>query len=145
MACELDLFGAADVTAIDIDPALAVAARRRLAPYGDRVTVVDGDVTRLEFPDGRFDAVFNFAVLHHVEDWRRALREIVRVLGPDGRFFSQDHDVANHDWLSRRLFHHPADRFTNQGFLNEMRIAGLEVLRVEDKPEQLLVVARKRP
>jgi ubiquinone/menaquinone biosynthesis C-methylase UbiE len=143
VACVIDDLGAASVTAIDIDPKMVVRARRRLVPYGLRASVAEGDVTALEQPDGSVDAVFNFAVLHHVPDWRAGLREVARVLAPGGRFFSQDHDVANHDRLSRRLFRHPPDRFTNAELLAEMEAVGLAPIGIEDRPEQLLVVARK--
>ena len=36
------------LTLADIDPAMAAAARRRLAPFGDRASVTVGDGTRLE-------------------------------------------------------------------------------------------------
>jgi ubiquinone/menaquinone biosynthesis C-methylase UbiE len=144
VACELDVFGAARVTAIDIDPAMVARAHRRLAGYGNRASVVTGDVTNLLHLDGQFDAVFNFAVLHHVPDWRTATREIARVLPPGGRFFSQDHDVANHDWLSRHLFRHPPDRFTNAEFLEQLALVELDVIGVDDQPAQLLVTATKR-
>jgi ubiquinone/menaquinone biosynthesis C-methylase UbiE len=101
VACELDMFGAERVTAIDLDPKMVARAQSRLARYDGRASVGTGDVTDLRFPAGHFDAVFNFAVLHHVPDWRAGLGEMVRVLAAGGRFFSQDHDVANHDWLSR--------------------------------------------
>jgi ubiquinone/menaquinone biosynthesis C-methylase UbiE len=122
---------------------MVTKAKGRLASYGNRASVVPGDVTDLRYPDGHFDVIFNFAVIHHVPDWRAALREIARVLAPGGRFFSQDHDVANHDWLSRHLFRHPADRFTNADFLKQLGIVELKVLGVDDQPEQLLVAARK--
>jgi ubiquinone/menaquinone biosynthesis C-methylase UbiE len=144
VACELDVFRAANVTAIDIDPTMVARAHRRLAVYGDRASVATGDVTGLRQPDGHLDAVFNFAVLHHVSDWRAALGEIARVLAPGGRFFSQDHDVANHDWLSRHLFRHPPDRFTNAEFLEQLAVVELDVVGVDDQPGQLLVVAMKR-
>ena len=144
VACELDMFGAASVTAIDLDPTMVAKAQRRLVGYGDRVSVGTGDVTNLKHPDGHFDAVFNFAVLHHVPDWQAGLSEIARVLAAGGRFFSQDHDVANHDWLSRQLFRHPPERFTNAEFLDQLGVVELEVLGVDDQPGQLLVVAWKR-
>ena len=144
VACELDLFGAARVTAIDLDPAMVARARRRVASYGGRVSVSQGDVTDLVAADNSVDVVFNFAVLHHVPDWRAALGEIARVLTPGGRLFSQDHDVANHDWISRRLFRHPPDRFTNNDFLEELRSLGLDPIGIDDTPAQLLVVAGKR-
>jgi ubiquinone/menaquinone biosynthesis C-methylase UbiE len=144
VACELDMFGTETVTAIDLDPRMVAKAQRRLSSYGDRALVATGDVTNLPYPDGHFDVVFNFAVLHHVTDWQAALGEIARVLGAGGRFFSQDHDVANHDWLSRHLFRHPPDRFTNAEFLDELAVVELDLLGIDDQPGQLLVAAWKR-
>jgi 2-polyprenyl-3-methyl-5-hydroxy-6-metoxy-1,4-benzoquinol methylase len=66
VACELDMFGAERVTAIDLDPKMVARAQSRLARYDGRASVGTGDVTDLRFPAGHFDAVFNFAVLHHV-------------------------------------------------------------------------------
>lgn len=143
VACELDDFGASIVTAIDFDPRMVDRATRRLADYGERVGLATGDVTDLPYRDGEFDAVFNFAVLHHVPDWRAGLREIARVLAAGGRLFSQDHDVANHDWLSRHLFVHPPNRFTNIEFLDQLLNVGLVVIEVDDQPGQLLVSALK--
>jgi ubiquinone/menaquinone biosynthesis C-methylase UbiE len=140
---ELEDFGAARVTAIDFDRKMVDRARHRLADYGDRATVVGGDVTDLPYEEGGFDAVFNFAVLHHVSDWRAGLQEIGRVLKVGGRLFSQDHDVANHDWLSRHLFEHPPNRFTNAEFLDQVANVGLRILDVEDHPGQLLLAALK--
>ena len=70
--------------------------------------------------------------------------EIARVLKVGGRLFSQDHDVANHDWLSRHLFLHPPARFTNVEFLDQLASAGLGPIEIEDRPEQLLVAALKQ-
>jgi ubiquinone/menaquinone biosynthesis C-methylase UbiE len=144
VAFELEAFGASTVKAIDLDPKMVAKAERRLATFGDRASVSLGDVTHLDYQDGQFPAVFNFAVLHHVPDWRRALAEIARVLEPGGRLFSQDHDVAHHDWLSRQLFVHPPDRFSNAQFLEQIDACGLDPVGVDDEPAQLLLVARKR-
>jgi ubiquinone/menaquinone biosynthesis C-methylase UbiE len=140
---EIEDFGAGRVTAIDFDPNMVQRASGRLAEYGTRVTVAEGDVTRLPFEDETFDAAFNFAVLHHVADWKAGLQEIARVLKVGGRLFSQDHDVANHDWLSRHLFVHPPDRFTNDDFLGQVTNVGLRPLEMENRPAQLLVTALK--
>jgi ubiquinone/menaquinone biosynthesis C-methylase UbiE len=143
VAGEIEDFGASRVTAIDVDPKMVQRASGRLAKYGDRVAVVEGDITNLPYQNEAFDAVFNFAVLHHVPDWRAGLQEIARVLKVRGRLFSQDHDVANHDWLSRHLFVHPPDRFTNVDFLDQVTTVGLRPLAIDDQPEQLLVAALK--
>lgn len=46
--------------------------------------VVHGDVCRLPFPDGRFDVVYSYGVLHHVEAPEAGMQELARVLAPGG-------------------------------------------------------------
>jgi len=45
-----------------------------------------GDAENLEFPDGTFDLVYSWGVIHHSPDTGRAAREILRVLRPGGEF-----------------------------------------------------------
>ena len=44
------------------------------------------DATRLPFPDGFFDCVYGFGVIHHIPDVEAVVREISRVLKPGGVF-----------------------------------------------------------
>jgi len=71
--------------------------------------------------DASYDAVFEFGIIHHVEDWRAALAEIARVLRPGGRFFFEEVTATALARPSYRLlFDHPAeDRFTAGEFLAE--------------------------
>lgn len=66
---------------IDLSP---VAARRagRVAP-GSLASVADGE--RLPFPAASFDYVTNMGSLEHFVDPVRGVREMARVLRPDGR------------------------------------------------------------
>jgi len=85
----LDRFGAAHLELIDIDPDMVQRARRRLA--GRPATLVRvGDATRIEAPDGSFDAVFDFGAIHQIPDWSAAVVEIRRVLKPGARFFFEE-------------------------------------------------------
>ncbi|WP_166757760.1 class I SAM-dependent methyltransferase [Modestobacter marinus] len=129
----LEQFGAERVDAIDLDPQMVARATRRLAPYGGRVRLSTGDVTDLrrvlDAPDGGYDAVFDFAILHHVEDWQAAVGEIARVLRPGGRFYF---DEVTADALATRgyrwLFEHPThNRFTAAEFVAELERQGLAV------------------
>lgn len=45
----------ASVTGVDREPVMLKAAADRLAGYGDRLTLVEGDMTRFEAPGGPFD------------------------------------------------------------------------------------------
>ncbi|MFT4200046.1 class I SAM-dependent methyltransferase [Gordonia sp. (in: high G+C Gram-positive bacteria)] len=81
-----------DITLVagDYDPAMVAAAADRLASAGDRASAVRVDATAIDFPDGAFDTVLSFLMLHHVLDWERALGEMVRVLKPGGRLIGYD-------------------------------------------------------
>jgi len=47
--------------------------------------MVEMDITQIQFPDNAFDAILCSHVLEHVSDDRRALRELYRVLKPEGQ------------------------------------------------------------
>jgi len=129
----LNRFGAATVDAVDLDPRAVAAAQRRLSPYGQRVKASVGSATDLKTAvgatDASYDAVFDFAIIHHVEDWRAALAEVSRVLRPGGRFFFDEVTAtALHRPTYRWLFEHPEhDRFTAGDFLAELPRHGLRV------------------
>jgi ubiquinone/menaquinone biosynthesis C-methylase UbiE len=126
----LDRFGAGRVDAFDLDARMVDAARARLARHGDRVRLWVGDVEHIDAPDGHYDAVFDFAILHHVPDWRAALREIHRVLRPDGRLFVEEVMAAFilHP-LWRRVLDHPLeDRFDAPMLGEALARTGFDVL-----------------
>ena len=150
----LDRFGAATVEAVDLDPRAVAAAQRRLAAYGDRVRVGVGSATELTealgSPDASYDAVFDFAIIHHIEDWRAALAEVARVLRPGGRFFFDEVTAtALNRPTYRHLFDHPEhDRFTAGDFLAELPRHGLDIgerWRTRIGGDYLLGVAQRRP
>lgn len=56
----------------------------KLASMGGHGEIEHQDITALSFAEGRFSAALSFDVLEHVPDYRAALRELARVLQPDG-------------------------------------------------------------
>lgn len=108
------------VTAIDLDPEQVAKARRRL---GLRAEVSVGDVTALAFPDASFDVVVEMNVLHHVEHWSRALREVHRVLKPGGRFFFMDYTTRFAFGALARPGYQDG-RFVRASFLDGLAAAG---------------------
>src|SRR5580658_6380468 len=85
-----DRFGADRVDAFDLDPDMIEQARRRLARHGDQVRLWVGDAEEIQAEEDTYDAVIDFAIVHHVPDWRRALREVHRVLRPGGSFYAEE-------------------------------------------------------
>ncbi|HEY8143895.1 MAG TPA: class I SAM-dependent methyltransferase [Kofleriaceae bacterium] len=125
----LDRFGAAEVDAFDLDPDMVEQARARL---GDdpRVRLWVGDATAIDAPDGAYDAVFDFGIVHHVPSWRDAIREVHRVLRPGGRFYAEE-VLARfiHHPVWRRLLDHPMeDRFDAAGFARGLEEQGFQLV-----------------
>jgi SAM-dependent methyltransferase len=76
--------GAGRFVGIDLTWPAVARTRRRLELAGERGHVVQMDVEKLAFPDGAFDLVWSWGVIHHSASTRRALEEIRRVLKPGG-------------------------------------------------------------
>ncbi len=79
----------ASVTGIDIDPQQIELARKE-AEGMQNISYLEADTTSLPFEDRKFDIVLSFGVLHHIENWLDALKEIKRVLKPGGYFLYAD-------------------------------------------------------
>ena len=85
------------LTVIEIDEE---AAAKLAKTYADtNVEVVTGDATVLSYPDGSFDSVGSFTMLHHVPTaglQNKILAEAFRVLRPGGALIASD-SVASND------------------------------------------------
>ncbi len=68
---------------LDADPALAQAA---LAKNGLSADLRKASVYELPFEDASFDLCVSFSVFEHLHEYERGLREVARVLRPDGLF-----------------------------------------------------------
>lgn len=124
-------FGAQEVHAFDVDPEMVAQATDRLSSYPpDRLTLFVGDAAAIEEPDASFDGVFDFAIIHHIPNWKDAVSEVARVLKPDGRFFFEE--VTSHAlgrWFYRRFLEHPATQhwFSRELFISELERQGILV------------------
>lgn len=126
----LSQFGAEKVDAFDLDPDMVKRASERLKRHGERVRLWVGDAARIDAPDANYDAVFDFGIIHHMPEWRAALREVHRVLRPGGRFYAEEvlrDFIANPFW--RRVLDHPQhDRFDHRGFLDALDSEGFRLI-----------------
>lgn len=71
------------VTAVDVDPSMVEAARKRLAKDSGRARVVQSDLTTLEGV-GPVDVIYSNAVLHWIPDHDEILSVFLRHLRPGG-------------------------------------------------------------
>jgi ubiquinone/menaquinone biosynthesis C-methylase UbiE len=79
------------VVAVEALPRLAELLREKITPeLAQRLEVVETDANAVPLPDGAADRVVMVDVLHHLYDQPEALREVVRLLRPAGRFVVVD-------------------------------------------------------
>lgn len=74
-------------TLVDFSEAMIEASQKNL-PQLDKLTFLVSDITKLPFEDASFDIVSANMVLFHLPDIHAGLKEIKRVLKPDGRFLA---------------------------------------------------------
>jgi ubiquinone/menaquinone biosynthesis C-methylase UbiE len=82
---ELAAARGADVTGIDLAPALIDTAAERAAERGLDIEYRVGDCERLDVPDGRFDAVSSTCGIMFSPDHAATAGELARVTRPGGR------------------------------------------------------------
>ena len=140
------------VTGIDLSDRMLEQARRRAEELGKSIELKQMDAQHLDFPDNSFDAAVATFVFCSVPDAVRGLRELGRVVRPEGRIFLLEHVRINRpeavgkvmdllDPLVVRLMGPHINRRTEEN----VRQAGLKVERVEYlAPLELvkLIVAR---
>jgi len=85
-----------------------------------------GDLSRLPFADGAFDACVNIVTLEHVKEPAAVVRELGRVLRPGGRLLL----VAPLEWEEHQQ-PHDYFRYTRFGLEYLLTQAGFEDLRIE--------------
>ena len=84
-------------------PGMVAAALRNAAALGLDVDGRVADAESIPYDDATFDLVVGHAVLHHIPDVELALREVLRVLKPGGRFVFAGEPTPVGDWYARRL------------------------------------------
>jgi SAM-dependent methyltransferase len=129
----LATLGPRSYVGLDLMPEQIALAQQRGLP-GARFLV--GDASRVvDLVDACADVLVIFGILHHVEDWRRAVAECRRLLRPGGLLFIEEPDaLLLGGW--DRLFHwdHPGVGFSLAGLKAELAAQGLGVERRIEVP-----------
>jgi tRNA (cmo5U34)-methyltransferase len=88
----LDALPSLELVGIDVSPAMLGNARKQLARFGRRVTLIEGDVASIDLDQAGFDVAVTVQALHNVPfgDQQAALRFAARALRPGGVLLSLD-------------------------------------------------------
>src|SRR6201992_1658186 len=87
----------------DLSPGMVQVALNNAEHLGLPVDGRVADAERIPYEDETFDLVVGHAVLHHIPDVPTALREVMRVLKPGGRFVFAGEPTKIGDGYARRL------------------------------------------
>ncbi len=124
-------FNPAHIEAVDVDPSMIRRAERRITPEIEgRVIFRIDDAQDLSFPNHCMDAVFNFGIIHHLEDWERGIREVARVLVRGGIFYFEEIYPALYAGpVFRHILLHPKEnRFDGQQYRAALAREGLSII-----------------
>ncbi|HWP68877.1 MAG TPA: class I SAM-dependent methyltransferase [Rectinemataceae bacterium] len=129
-------FSPGRIDAVDPDEGLVSISRETLA--GLHVDIASGSLTRLNYRDDRFDAVFVLGELHNYPEWRDCLGEIARVTKPGGFFFIEELSTESFEYALGRYFRAKTDHQYDamlrlDEFLDAVQAAGFEILRLQKR------------
>lgn len=114
------------VTGVDLSPSSLMVARAH--DHTHAVDYIQADAYRLPFADASFDVVTCMDFLEHVEDPSAIVREISRVLRPEGLFVFH---TFNRNWLAGLVIIRGVEWFVKN------TPPALHVLRLFLKPEEV--------
>ncbi len=144
---ETDLFSSEPKKMLHIAPEQCFVEKLSKCSHIDYLTadlnntaMVKMDITDIQYPDNSFDVIYCSHVLEHVPDDRKAMRELARVLRPDGWAILQVPIEADQTFEDPSITD-PKERERLFGQSDHVRVYGFDYKeRLEDGGFQVKVV-----
>ncbi len=115
--------------AFDLNEDMVKKSHRRIKKNNLPAKVFQGNITKLPFISNRFDVVLIFTVLHHVPKWQKAIREVHRILKPNGIVLINEINQRSLDRFERyaKIYHPQTARFSWRIFKRELLETGFSI------------------
>lgn len=138
-----------EIVAVDISKEMLRRAEARRASYSGKLQLVEADATNLGFSDASFDTVATSCTFCSVPDPVRALRELFRVLRPDGRLLMFEHVRSRNPILGltldlMTLWTRRAGTEMNRDTVGNILKAGFEITRIDSVYLDIILAIRGR-
>jgi len=127
----LNTFQPASLDGLDVDPfMIKLALRRQRKRRTNQLRFLVGDAQNLPYVDSSMDAVFNFGIIHHLENWRQSISEVARVLKRGGGFYFEEiYPPLYANLITRILLEHPTEnRFYGPEYRGALQSEGFRLL-----------------
>ncbi|HOJ76963.1 MAG TPA: methyltransferase domain-containing protein [Bacillota bacterium] len=118
------------VWALDSSPAMLEVARKDFLSHNlNNVILIEGDAHDLPLNDNSQDLVYANLLLHHILEPSLAIKEMFRVVKPDGKAIITDIDLHNYKWLKEEKsdLWLGFERAEIKGWLQEAGFTAIEV------------------
>ncbi len=111
---------------------------KRMIDYNNRKNIDKkiifevADATKLRFKDNEFDAVVDLGVIHHIPNWKDSIKEIKRVLKPNGELILKDASTETFSTLFgrilKKIMEHPYDKmYSKNEFIDYLKKMKFEI------------------
>lgn len=127
-------FAPKKIHAIDLDAKMITLAKQKNQNSSNTFQVADA--TLLPFKDNSFDAIVDFGVIHHIPNWKDALKEMKRVLKPNGELIIEDLSIDTFSTIIGRflklILKHPYDdMYTQKEFVDALKDIGFTIPQIK--------------
>lgn len=143
-------FNPKKITAVDLDERMISIAKKNNKSATTFFEV--GDAANLRYKNDTFDAIFDFAIIHHIPNWKECLRELHRVLKKGGLVIIGDLSIETFNngigksW--KIILDHPYEEmYDRESFFAELERLGFEIKTKKIynslSVQHFIVIARK--
>ena len=138
----VDLF---DVELTILDTSASMLKRVRKHP---RIRIIRGSIENSYFQNNSFDVILCVDTLHHLGNPERALKEMYRVLTPQGKIFIQDFDITKYrikilKFVESYLLKEPGKFYSPQSLAKELEKIGFNGFIKFIRKIQYLYIGKK--